>query len=164
MLCGQHQVTQVELRLRRAEIMMMLGHLREACQELLEVGSDSAAALERPAVECEARVLLGDIDQRQGRAMQAGRRLADAEELTRAVGDPNLTIKVAFCVVSTPCRLLCRARQGDRGSAQRRRDSRGDRGPGSCCRRPFAFGGDPDQPRRPGVGGGRPRELPRARR
>ena len=85
----------LELRLRRADIMMMLGQLKEAFDELEEI-IESAATLESPDVQCEALLLLGDIDQRQGRAMQAGRRLADAEELTRAVGDPNLTIKVAF--------------------------------------------------------------------
>ncbi len=98
-LCGQHQVPQAELRLRRAEIMMMLGHLREACQELLEV-ADSAAALERPAVECEARVLLGDIDQRQGRPSEARRQLNEARRLAAKVGDRRLQVKVAFVSAS----------------------------------------------------------------
>jgi len=94
-LGDQFEKRRLELRLRRADIMMMLGHLKEAFDELEEI-IESAATLESPDVQCEALLLLGDIDQRQGRAMEAGRRLAGAEELTRAVGDPNLTIKVAF--------------------------------------------------------------------
>ena len=94
-LGDQYEKRRLELRLRRADIMMMLGQLKEAFDELEEI-IESAATLESPDVQCEALLLLGDIDQRQGRAMQAGRRLADAEELTRAVGDPNLSIKVAF--------------------------------------------------------------------
>ena len=47
-------------------------------------------------VECEALLLLGDIDQRQGRAAEAHRRLAAAETLARAAGIPYLRIKVAF--------------------------------------------------------------------
>ena len=71
---------ELELRLRRADIMMMLGELKDACDELEEV-AEAASALERTDVECEALLLLGDIDQRQGRAADAHERLAEAQEL-----------------------------------------------------------------------------------
>ena len=70
---------QLDLRLRRADIMMMLGRLKEACEELVEV-AEAASSFDRTDVECEALLLLGDIDQRQGRAAEAHRRLAEAQE------------------------------------------------------------------------------------
>jgi predicted ATPase/class 3 adenylate cyclase len=85
----------LELRLRRSDIMMMLGQLKEASEELQEV-IEEAAALDSPEVSGEGLLLLGDIDQRQGRAAEAGRRLAEAAEFARVVGDPNLRVKVAF--------------------------------------------------------------------
>jgi predicted ATPase/class 3 adenylate cyclase len=94
-LADQYPERRLELRLRRADIMMMLGQLKEACEELEEV-IETASALESPEIKCEGLLLLGDIDQRQGRAAEAARRLAEARALTRVVGDPNLTVKVAF--------------------------------------------------------------------
>jgi class 3 adenylate cyclase/tetratricopeptide (TPR) repeat protein len=91
----EHPDRQLELRLRRADIMMMLGELATATEELLDVVI-AAPRLNRMDVECEGLMLLGDIDQRQGRAAEAGRRLAEAESLAGKVGDACLTIKVAF--------------------------------------------------------------------
>lgn len=88
-------VRQLELRLRRAAITMLLGQLKEACEELVEV-ADLAHEQGGTAVECEALVLLGDIDQRQGRASEARRRLDAAGVLASKLGDPCLQIKVAF--------------------------------------------------------------------
>ena len=61
---------------------MMLGELKEATDELLEV-AEQAAELGRAEVEAEALLLLGDIDQRQGRPNDAHRRLLKAEEARR---------------------------------------------------------------------------------
>jgi len=94
-LADQYPEQRLELRLRRADIMMMLGQLKEARDELDDV-IETATGLDCPEVKCEGLLLLGDIEQRQGRAAEAGRRLAEAEGLTRVVGDPNLRIKVAF--------------------------------------------------------------------
>jgi class 3 adenylate cyclase/tetratricopeptide (TPR) repeat protein len=94
-LADRHEEQQIELRLRRAEIMMMLGQLKEACDELLEV-VETAAQLGRAAIECEALILLGDIDQRQGRPSEARRRLDDAQSLAAEAGDRSLRIKIAF--------------------------------------------------------------------
>jgi predicted ATPase/class 3 adenylate cyclase len=86
---------QLELRVRRADIMTMLGQLKEAYEELEDV-MDEASTSGSTEVECEGLLLLGDIDQRQGRAAEAGRRLGEAERLSRGVADARLRIKVAF--------------------------------------------------------------------
>ncbi len=94
-LGSEYPERQLELRLRRSDIMMMLGQLKEAGEELIEI-VEAASASGDEQVECEAHLLLGDIDQRQGRAGEAGRRLAEAESLAEKVGDACLKIKVAF--------------------------------------------------------------------
>jgi class 3 adenylate cyclase/tetratricopeptide (TPR) repeat protein len=94
-----HPGVQLELRLRRADIMMMLGRLKEACEELEEV-AEAAPGLDRPDVECEASLLLGDIDQRQGRAAEAHRRLAEAQSLAAQTGNAYLRSKVAFVLAA----------------------------------------------------------------
>jgi class 3 adenylate cyclase/tetratricopeptide (TPR) repeat protein len=94
-----HPGVQLELRLRRADIMMMLGRLKEACDELVEV-AEAAPGLNRPDVECEASLLLGDIDQRQGRAAEAHRRLAEAQSLAEQTGNAYLRSKVAFVLAA----------------------------------------------------------------
>jgi tetratricopeptide (TPR) repeat protein len=94
-LDDQHTELQVELRLRRADILMMLGELKGASEELQEV-AEVASALERADIDCEASLLLGDIDQRQGRAADAHARLANAQALALSTGDASLRSKVAF--------------------------------------------------------------------
>ncbi len=90
---------QLELRLRRADITMMLGLLKEAGEELEKV-ADAAEQDGRADIECEASLLLGDIDQRQGRATEAHRRLAEAEELARNTGNVLLRTKVAYVLAA----------------------------------------------------------------
>jgi class 3 adenylate cyclase/tetratricopeptide (TPR) repeat protein len=85
----------LELELRRADTMMMLGELREASAELDGVVAYAASA-GATAIECEALLLLGDIDQRQGRAADAEVRLAAADKLARGLGNSYLRIKVGF--------------------------------------------------------------------
>jgi class 3 adenylate cyclase/tetratricopeptide (TPR) repeat protein len=98
-LRDEHPDLRAELRLRRADILMMLGELKEACDELEEV-AEAASALGRADVECEASLLLGDIDQRQGRAADAHARLTEARELARSTGDPYLRSRVAFVLAA----------------------------------------------------------------
>jgi tetratricopeptide (TPR) repeat protein len=74
---------------------MQLGELKEATDELLEV-AEQAAELGRTEVEAEALLLLGDIDQRQGRPTDAHRRLLRAEELAGSTDDARLRARVAF--------------------------------------------------------------------
>jgi class 3 adenylate cyclase/tetratricopeptide (TPR) repeat protein len=94
-----HPGVQLDLRLRRADIMMMIGRLKEACEELVEV-AEAASRLDRTDVECEALLLLGDIDQRQGRAAEAHRRLAEAQGLAEYTGNAVLRSKVAFVLAA----------------------------------------------------------------
>jgi class 3 adenylate cyclase/tetratricopeptide (TPR) repeat protein len=94
-LRDEHPGVQLDLRLRRADIMMMVGRLKEACEELVEV-AEAASRFDRTDVECEALLLLGDIDQRQGRAAEAHRRLAEAQSLAEYTGNAVLRSKVAF--------------------------------------------------------------------
>jgi class 3 adenylate cyclase/tetratricopeptide (TPR) repeat protein len=94
-----HAEVQLEVRLRRADITMMLGQLKEAGEELEKV-ADAAQQHGRADVECEASLLLGDIDQRQGRAAEAHRRLADAEGLARDTGNVYLRAKVAYILAA----------------------------------------------------------------
>ena len=79
--------------------MMMLGRLKESCEELVEV-AEAASRFDRTDVECEALLLLGDIDQRQGRAAEAHRRLAEAQELAEYTGNAVLRSKVAFVLAA----------------------------------------------------------------
>jgi len=94
-----HPEVQLELRLRRADIMMMVGRLKEANDELVGV-VEAAPRLGRADVECEAALLLGDIDQRQGRAAEAHRRLAEAQSLAAQTGNAYLKSKVAFVLAA----------------------------------------------------------------
>ena len=96
---GDHPELEVELRLRRGDILMMLGELVEAAGEL-EWVAESAAGLGRTDVECEASLLLGDIDQRQGRAADARKRLDAAQTLAASADDPRLQSKVAFVLAA----------------------------------------------------------------
>lgn len=98
-LTDDHLDLRVELRVRRADMAMMLGLLQEATDELLEVTED-AAALKRPDVESEALLLLGDIDQRQGRPTDAHRRLLQAERLAALTGNARLQVRVAFVLAT----------------------------------------------------------------
>src|SRR5918995_337724 len=88
-----------QLRVRRADVTMMLGDLKEASEELEEV-AQAAQQLERADLRCEALVLLGDIDQRQGRAAEAHRRLAEAQTLARHADNAWLESRVAYVLAA----------------------------------------------------------------
>jgi class 3 adenylate cyclase/tetratricopeptide (TPR) repeat protein len=95
LLGDEHPELRVELRVHRADMAMMLGQLKEASDELLEV-AEHAAELGRPGVEAEALLLLGDIDQRQGRPNDAHSRLRDAERFAGLTDDARLQARVSF--------------------------------------------------------------------
>ena len=99
LLGEEHADLRVGLRLHRADMAMMLGQLKEATDELLEVASQ-AAALSRTEVESEALLLLGDIDQRQRRQTDAHDRLLEAERLARLTNDARLQARVAFVLAT----------------------------------------------------------------
>ena len=91
----EHTDLRLSLRLHRADMAMMLGLLQEATDELLEVAAH-AADLVRAEVESEALLLLGDIDQRQGRPNDAQRRLLESEQLASSTDDSRLQVRVQF--------------------------------------------------------------------
>jgi class 3 adenylate cyclase/tetratricopeptide (TPR) repeat protein len=91
----EHADLRVGLRLHRADTGMQLGELKEATEELLEV-AEEAAALGRTEIESEAQLLLGDIDQRQGRPTDAHTRLLEAEKLANSTDDARLRARVKF--------------------------------------------------------------------
>jgi class 3 adenylate cyclase/tetratricopeptide (TPR) repeat protein len=90
-----HEELQLELRVRRADMAMMLGELKEASDELLFV-AEGARRLSKSDVESEALLLLGDIDQRQGRTSDAHDRLNDAQRLASLTENAALQVRVAF--------------------------------------------------------------------
>ena len=98
-LRDEHEEIRLELRLRRADMAMMLGELKEATDELLEV-SEGATRHFRRDVECEALLLLGDIDQRQGRPTEAQERLTEARRLADQTDDARLQVRVAFILAT----------------------------------------------------------------
>src|SRR5436190_20496298 len=110
-LGDEHEELRIELRVRRADMAMMLGLLKEATDELLEV-AENASALGRADLESEALLLLGDIDQRQGRRTEAHGRLLEAERLAGLTHDARLQVRVAF-VLST----FRMAYEGEHGEA-----------------------------------------------
>ena len=95
LLDDEHADLRVTLRVKRADMAMQLGELKEATEELLEV-AEQASELDRAEVEAEALLLLGDIDQRQGRPTDAHSRLLKAEELAGSTDDARLRTRVAF--------------------------------------------------------------------
>jgi tetratricopeptide (TPR) repeat protein len=95
LLTDEHADLRVTLRVQRGDMAMQLGDLKEATDELLEV-AEQAAELGRMEAEAEALLLLGDIDQRQGRPTDAHTRLLKAEELAGSTDDARLRTRVAF--------------------------------------------------------------------
>jgi class 3 adenylate cyclase/tetratricopeptide (TPR) repeat protein len=91
----EHDDLRVSMRLHRADMAMMLGKLQEAIDELRDVAED-AAHLRRADVESEALLLLGDIDQRQGRPKEAHKRLLQAEAVAAHADDRRLEARVEF--------------------------------------------------------------------
>jgi tetratricopeptide (TPR) repeat protein len=88
-----------ELRLRRADMAMMLGELKEATDELLEV-AQKGAELGRSEIQAEALLLLGDIDQRQGRPTDAQERDTEAQRLAALTDDVRLQVRVEFVLAT----------------------------------------------------------------
>jgi class 3 adenylate cyclase/tetratricopeptide (TPR) repeat protein len=95
LLDDEHAALRGELLLRRAESAMMLGELGEASDELFKLAA-VAPGLDRIDLESEALLLLGDIDQRQGRQTEAHERLTEAERLASLTDDRRLQVRAAF--------------------------------------------------------------------
>ena len=99
LLGEEHAETEVELRLRRSAPLAALGELKEACQELQDV-VDSAAALGRADLRCQALTMLGNVDQRQGRASEARARLTEAQAIASQIGDRCRQIRATYSLAA----------------------------------------------------------------
>jgi class 3 adenylate cyclase/tetratricopeptide (TPR) repeat protein len=82
-------------QLHHAGALVALGELARASEELVDV-ADHARQLGRLDLRAAALVELGDIDQRQGRAADARRRLDEATVLAADLGDRRLQVRAAF--------------------------------------------------------------------
>jgi len=82
-------------RLHHAGALVALGELAAAREELARV-ADDGRRLGRLDLRSAALVELADIDQRQGRATEARRRLHEATELAANLGDRRAQIRAAF--------------------------------------------------------------------
>jgi class 3 adenylate cyclase/tetratricopeptide (TPR) repeat protein len=98
-LGDEHEELRGELRVKRGDMAMQLGQLKEATEELVEVAEDGAR-LGRADLQAEALVLLGDIDQRQGRQTDAHERLLEAERLAGLTSDARLKVRAAFVLAT----------------------------------------------------------------
>jgi len=98
-LGDEHEELRIELRVQRGDMAMQLGQLKEATEELLEVAEDGAR-LGRADIQAEALVLLGDIDQRQGRQTEAHDRLLEGDRLARLTADARLQVRAAFVLAT----------------------------------------------------------------
>jgi class 3 adenylate cyclase/tetratricopeptide (TPR) repeat protein len=99
LLDDEHADMAVKLRVQRADMAMQLGELKEATDELLEV-AEEGARLSLADIQAEALVLLGDIDQRQGRQTEAHDRLLEGDRLARLTADARLQVRAAFVLAT----------------------------------------------------------------
>jgi predicted ATPase/class 3 adenylate cyclase len=90
-----HSQTNVRLRLRRAEILAVRGELRRAFEDLVDVGEESRV-IGRADLRGAALIALANIDQKQGRAADARRRLLEAETIAFEIGDRRLQIRSGY--------------------------------------------------------------------
>jgi predicted ATPase/class 3 adenylate cyclase len=89
----------IELRLRRATVLIVLGKAKEAL-ELLEPIADEAQAAGRMDLSCEALLTLALVDHRQGRPKEAQERMEEALKLAVQAGHRRLQIKAASALAS----------------------------------------------------------------
>jgi class 3 adenylate cyclase/tetratricopeptide (TPR) repeat protein len=85
----------VELRYRRASMLVALGELRAAVEELTEIAYD-ARRLERLDVRCGAMIALANIAFKQGHASEEERCVREAEALAAELGDRRLMSRAAY--------------------------------------------------------------------
>jgi predicted ATPase/class 3 adenylate cyclase len=98
-LVGDKAEKAIELRLRRANTLIVLGQAQKALDALAPI-ADEARAAGRLDLTCEALLYLATIDDRQGRIGNAVERLEDALQLAVQAGDRRLQIRAAFALAS----------------------------------------------------------------
>jgi class 3 adenylate cyclase/tetratricopeptide (TPR) repeat protein len=92
---GDRAEMAAELRLRRGQMQVALGDLRNAQQLLSEVAEETTDVGRRD-LRCAALLSLANIDWKQGRAADMRGRLTEAEALAVEVGDRRLQIRAGF--------------------------------------------------------------------
>jgi class 3 adenylate cyclase/tetratricopeptide (TPR) repeat protein len=85
----------LDLRLRRARMLVAQGELRKAQIQLAEV-ADDARELERQDLRAVSLVSLANVDWKQGGGSDWRGWLAEASEIAASTGDRRLEIRVAF--------------------------------------------------------------------
>jgi tetratricopeptide (TPR) repeat protein len=98
-LVGEEAEEAIELRLRRANTLIVLGQAAKALEVLVPI-ADEARAAGRLDLTCEALLYLATIDDRQGRIGDAVERLDEALQLAVRAGDRRLQIRAAFALAS----------------------------------------------------------------
>jgi class 3 adenylate cyclase/tetratricopeptide (TPR) repeat protein len=96
-----------ELRLRRANVMLVLGQAQAALELLREI-VEEARAENRLDLACEAIGFLASIDHRQGRGALALERFEESLKLAGQVGNRKLQVRAAYALASA---------KGDLGAA-----------------------------------------------
>jgi class 3 adenylate cyclase/tetratricopeptide (TPR) repeat protein len=92
---GDRAEMAAELRLRRGQMQVALGDLRNAQRLLSEVADETTDAGRRD-LRCAALLSLANIDWKQGRAADMRERLTEAEALAVEVDDGRLQVRGAF--------------------------------------------------------------------
>jgi predicted ATPase/class 3 adenylate cyclase len=98
----------IEMRLRRAVVLQVLGQAQKAL-ELLEPVAEEARAAGRLDLTCEALITLGLLDQRQGRPHEAQARMQEAQGVAVQAGHRRLQVKAGSALASV---------KGDVGEAE----------------------------------------------
>ncbi len=89
----------LELRLRHASVLLVLGQAQQAIDLLAPIAEETRAT-GRLDLACEALGYLASIDHRQGRAGQALERFEDARALAIQAGNRKLQIRAAYALAS----------------------------------------------------------------
>jgi class 3 adenylate cyclase/tetratricopeptide (TPR) repeat protein len=85
----------LDLRLRRARMLVAQGELRKAHAQLTEI-ADEGTALERPDLRAVSLVSLANVDWKQGGGGNWRAWLAEAGDIAASTGDRRLEIRVAY--------------------------------------------------------------------
>jgi class 3 adenylate cyclase/tetratricopeptide (TPR) repeat protein len=94
-LAGADVALALAPRLRRAGTLAALGELHAARAELLEV-AEAASSAGRDELRCEALTSLGNIDWKQGRAVDSRQHLTEAVSLAQDLGDRRLEVRAVY--------------------------------------------------------------------
>jgi tetratricopeptide (TPR) repeat protein len=98
-LVGEEAISAIDLRLRRAVVLQVLGQAQKALELLQPIAADARAA-GRLDLACEALLSLALVDHRQGRPKEAQEGMEEALKLATQVGHRRLQIKAGSALAS----------------------------------------------------------------